>query len=201
MVEEFLKFVSNYYENRQRVQFKKEHTLRVRNLCIDIAKNLNMSEKEIELAGLIGLLHDVGRFEQDKIKDDFSDLNGFDHAEYGADMLFKKNMIKNHWQDEDSYSIIEFAIRNHNKYSLPIINNKSAMIMTKIIRDADKIDIIYHLGVLGHYDKKGDNSDISSSVLNSFKNKECVRSENIKTNNDDIASVLRLFLILITMFL
>ena len=36
---------------------------------------------------LIGLLHDIGRFEQVKVYDTFSDIDSIDHADYGVEIL------------------------------------------------------------------------------------------------------------------
>ena len=35
----------------------------VLSLSTEIAKSLNLSDEEVDLASLIGLLHDIGRFE------------------------------------------------------------------------------------------------------------------------------------------
>ena len=43
------------------------HTYHVADNAREIAKKLNLSKEDIELAELIGLLHDIGRFEELKI--------------------------------------------------------------------------------------------------------------------------------------
>ena len=65
-IEEFKKYTSNYLEYGDMITLKINHTLRVMDLCEEIAKSLNLSEEEIYIAKIIGLLHDIGRFEQYK---------------------------------------------------------------------------------------------------------------------------------------
>ena len=56
---------------------------------------LNLSEEDILLAELIGLLHDIGRFEQIKNYHTFLDKESIDHAEYGNKILFEDDLIRN----------------------------------------------------------------------------------------------------------
>ena len=63
---EFLKYTEKYDLEDENIQRKKEHSLRVMNISETIARKLNLSEKEIQLSTLIGLLHDIARFEQYK---------------------------------------------------------------------------------------------------------------------------------------
>lgn len=190
VIEEFLEYVSNYDETRDRVRFKKEHTLRVRSLAMQIAQKSGFTEEEVELAGIIGLLHDIGRFEQDRLYESFTDAKTMDHAEYGADLLFKESLISKYTERREWYPAIEYAIRNHNKLSLVPNEDELSYKMGKLIRDADKIDIIYLLGVLGNYDEKSDDSEISPSVVKCFDERRCVDSRDVKTKNDKIASTM-----------
>ena len=61
-------FLDNY-EEKSDVSFKLKviHTYHVADNAREIAKKLNLSKEDIELAELIGLLHDIGRFEELKI--------------------------------------------------------------------------------------------------------------------------------------
>lgn len=63
---EFLKYTEKYDLEDENIQRKKEHSLRVMNISETIARKLNLSEEEIQLSTLIGLLHDIVRFEQYK---------------------------------------------------------------------------------------------------------------------------------------
>ena len=40
------------------------------------------------------MLHDIGRFEQIRRFGTFNDVQSVDHAEFGADLLFKEGLIR-----------------------------------------------------------------------------------------------------------
>ena len=149
MKDVFINYVNDFDLDNEKIKLKYDHSLRVMNLCIKYAKLLNFSEKDIKLAGLIGLFHDIGRFKQIKECDTFSDLNSFDHAMLSSKILFEDGLIKEIWDDESDYELIKFAIENHNKISLEETNDERILKHAKLIRDADKVDIIYLTGNLG----------------------------------------------------
>lgn len=187
MIEEFNKYTSEYDICDERIRYKKEHSLRVSELMGEYATDLGFDEEEVVIAKEIGILHDIGRFDQVSMQDSFSDLNGFDHAEYGADLLFKDGMIENFKIDKSHYPIIEFAIREHNKFSLKPHEDARTMRLAKLIRDIDKIDILYLQGVEGEYDTKADDSEISLPVKEAILNCKQVLRSDVKTHNDSIA--------------
>ena len=145
-IEEFNKFVENYDMNNDNILRKYDHSFRVMNFSIEIAKDINLKEKQIELIGIIGLLHDIGRFEQWKKFNTYSDLNSVDHANLGVDILKNNDYINNYIQDENSKNIIFKAIYNHNKLKIEEDIDFNTEIICKIIRDADKLDIMQTQG-------------------------------------------------------
>nr|WP_318686449.1 HD domain-containing protein [uncultured Acetatifactor sp.] len=86
----FRGYVSHYDLKKDMIRLKAEHTGRVSLLCQEIARSLELPEEDVDLAWLIGLLHDVGRFEQQKRYGTFNDAVSIDHAKYGARLLFGK---------------------------------------------------------------------------------------------------------------
>ena len=68
-INEFNKFVGKYDLEYPKMRRKLEHSYRVMNNADKITKSLNLSEKEIEIANIIGLLHDIGHFETIKVND------------------------------------------------------------------------------------------------------------------------------------
>lgn len=187
MVEEFMKYVSNYKEEKTKVAHKIEHSLRVYESIMDYARELGWSKSDVETAGIIGLLHDYGRFEQVRVTGEMQNVETFDHGDFGVKLLFQEGQIKKYTKRASLYPTIEFAIENHNKLTLQDNKNPEAMKFAKLIRDADKVDIIYFLGELGIYDEHADDSDISAEVVSSIKRRSVIRKEDIKTNNDKIA--------------
>lgn len=184
----FADYVANYNPSNMKIKLKIEHTYRVLEVSGLIAKNIGLSQEDTELAMLIGLLHDIGRFEQIKIYNTFSDVDSIDHAKFGAKLLFEDNLIRKFIKDTKYDNIIKQAILNHNKYEIAENLSEREMLYSKIIRDADKIDI-FHLTIDESFDVLYDCSDISEelisdNILDDFVNHRLVLNKNAKTNLD-----------------
>ena len=94
VINAFAEYVRNYDPSDEKIKLKIDHTYRVAGLCRSIAKSLNLSEADVDIAWLLGMLHDIGRFEQIRRFGTFSDADSVDHAEFGADLLFKEGLIR-----------------------------------------------------------------------------------------------------------
>ncbi len=187
MVDIFKEYVDNFNLDDERILQKYNHSLRVMSLSEKYANILGFSKEDIYLAKVIGLLHDFGRFEQFKRYDSYSDIN-IDHAKLGAKLLFKDNYIEKFNIDKKYYSLIEKVILNHNILKLPNITDEKESRLSKLLRDVDKIDIMYSLGVLNELSFfTGDNSNISEVIINHIKNYERVGKKEMKTTNDHAA--------------
>ncbi len=138
--DKFKNYAQQFKVADNKVNIKITHTMGVVEVSGYIARNLNLSQEDIELAELIGLLHDIGRFEQAVRYDNYDDYDTIDHAELGVEILFKNGFIRE-FIDTDKYgNIIEKAIRNHNKYEIEDGLDERELLFAKIIRDADKTD-------------------------------------------------------------
>lgn len=60
----FSDYVEAYDSCNQRITLKIEHSKRVAGLCERIAESNGLKQDDLDLAWTIGLLHDMGRFEQ-----------------------------------------------------------------------------------------------------------------------------------------
>ena len=159
----FLDYVEKYDANNLKIARKIEHTLRTADVALRIAEELDLSKEDILLAGLIGLLHDIGRFEQIRIYDTYNDLISVDHAKQSNIVLFEEGYIRKFIDEEKYDEIIKKAIWNHNKASIEDGLDERTLLHAKIIRDADKTDIyevfkkeekgkgIYNYDVIGNY--------------------------------------------------
>lgn len=129
------------YEDKSNDSFKLKiiHTYYVADNSKEIAKNLNLSEEDIKLAELIGLLHDIGRFEELKVTKELNSVK-FDHAKYGSKMLFENGMIRRFIGDTQYDTIIKIAIENHSRLAIEEGLDDRNLLHSKIIRDADKLD-------------------------------------------------------------
>ena len=166
VINAFAEYVRNYDPSDEKIKLKIDHTYRVAGLCQRIAESLGLSEPDVDIAWLLGMLHDIGRFEQIRRFGTFNDAQSVDHAEFGADLLFKEGLIrkfaegyyeecelarsgneeaeqiiKNNEHHNKDTGLLEMAIRQHNKYRVKEDITERQRMFCDILRDADKVDI------------------------------------------------------------
>ncbi len=163
-----------------------------------LAQGLNLKKEDIELAELIGLLHDIGRFEELKILSKFDSV-GFNHAAHGVKMLFEDGLIRKFIQDSEYDKIIQLAIANHSKLAIEKGLDERTLLHCKIIRDSDKLDnfkvkeeekIESIFPKMVNNKEEIENSTMSEAIYNSIKKLECVKLTDRKTPIDYWACVL-----------
>ena len=91
----FEEFYQHYDNSNPKIKERYLHTYRVVDRIEELAISLHLTEEEIELAELIALLHDIGRFEQLSIYHTVNDRKSLDHGEYGVKILFEDGLIEN----------------------------------------------------------------------------------------------------------
>lgn len=187
---EFMNYVKNYNYSDYKIKLKIEHSFRVSTEAKNIAFALKLSQEDINLAELIGLLHDIGRFEQVKRFGTFLDNKSIDHADLGVKILFKDEMIKKFVEETDKqyYEIIKRAISNHNKVRIEEKLSERELLHSKIIRDADKIDI-FHVIVTSSIKEIYGKEDLSkekitNKIFEDFKKERFVHYNKMETNLD-----------------
>lgn len=89
----FQEYTDRYDSTNPKIKLKIDHTYRVANLCEQIAQSLELSAAEVDLAWLSGMLHDVGRFEQLRRYNTFSDAQSIDHARFAVELLYDDGLI------------------------------------------------------------------------------------------------------------
>ena len=181
---EFVRFTEPYKKFGDKIKFKIDHTLRVRELCVDIAKSLGMDQNDIDLSALCGLLHDIGRFEQWRRYGTYNDAKSVDHGDLGAELLKERDVVDAF--SKTDHDVITNVVRNHNKYRVPQTLNDRDKRLTNVVRDADKIDILYSFseGLLTSYSH---NTAISDSVYQSILEQKNICSQAIQTKADAVA--------------
>jgi len=186
---EFKKYVSNYNPEHPRVALKIAHIERVSENCRLIAEFLKLPEDEVKLAQLIGLFHDLGRFEQVRIADTFSDKDsGINHAELSVKVLFENDLIRKFIKETCYDELIKKAVLNHNRARIEENVTEKEELFCKIIRDADKLDIFYvttfsEFLPLFWY-KEFDQEEIGKAVIEDIENQRLVDYRKIKNNAD-----------------
>lgn len=127
---------------------KVDHSLQVAETCFQFAVHEKLSKYECDLAWVIGMLHDFGRFGQAAVTKSFNDTDDFDHAKNGAKLLFSlgliEDIIRNYAEiAEEDKCVIEKAIYYHSAYYLPDELTEREEFFCNIIRQADQLDIFH----------------------------------------------------------
>lgn len=192
--EKFINYTETYNLKDENIKRKQQHSLRVMKISEQIATKLKLDKEQIQIATLIGLLHDIGRFKQYTEIGLGDNIEGFDHGNYGVKILFEDGMIRKFIETDQYDEIIKKAIKNHNKFTIEDGLTQEELLFAKIIRDADKIDIIYESEYIFY---KGQEELINQSILtekiyNQFMKKTLVKKEkNVSLKFiDDIVCVL-----------
>lgn len=191
-LDEFFRYTEQFKKNLK-IDIKRKHSLRVMKNCEKLAIYLGLNNEEIELAKLIGLLHDIGRFEQINKYNTFLDRNSVNHAELGIQILFEDNKIRDFIQTNQYDNLIRTSILNHNYREISNdIRDDKILLYCKIIRDADKIDIypvviddgIENAVVFEIDDISKEN--LTCEIMKDCLNHKSCRKEYMKTNIDCI---------------
>lgn len=136
----FEKYLDEYDRTDDKIHLKIVHTYCVVECAEEIATRMHLGQEDIQLAKIIGLLHDIGRFEQIRRFHSF-EPGTMDHAVYGAELLFGKEQMIRRFVKEDSFDrLIETAIAKHSDFRLEGITDERTLLHARLIRDADKLD-------------------------------------------------------------
>ena len=143
ITETFDTYTSNYNLEDSKIRLKYDHTYRVADFCEQIARVQGLCEADIDLAWVLGMFHDIGRFEQVRRYGTFQDKDSVNHAALSADLLFCDGYAKLFLNaDEEEMKLMDTAVRFHNIYILPEKLTERELLFCNILRDADKIDIL-----------------------------------------------------------
>lgn len=185
----FDEYVSNYDMSNEMINLKYFHTYRVCEQSLNICKSLGLDEEDTRIAYLIALLHDIGRFEQERRFGTYNDQESMDHGDFGCTLLFEEALIRKFIEDNKYDEIIRKAICYHNKFSIEEDCDEKELLHSKIIRDADKIDIIYNVVELGYIRLSDDDSKISEKVKEDFCYERSVHFSHKNSRNDRIMTM------------
>lgn len=182
----FRDYVDTFDWSNENIRLKYFHTIEVANISYEVAKRLNLSSEERDLAKLIGYLHDIGRFIQVSKTNTFKDKT-MDHATEGVKILFEDGLIRSFIAEDKYDEIIKKAVANHNKYKIVDKMNKQELLFANIIRDSDKIDIFRVDSTENKYRMKDVPTD---KVLVCFDEEISVNLKDIKNKSDSTLCVL-----------
>ena len=162
----FKNYVSCYDETIPSIRLKIIHTYAVMKCSDYICEQIGLNQEDKELAALIALLHDIGRFEQWMKYESFADYKTIDHALFSSQLLFDKGLINLFLTDRQYDDVIKVAIEQHNKYKIDEGFDERTLLFIHLIRDADKLDNF----------RVKDEEDIENTL---YASKEVVNKETI----------------------
>jgi hypothetical protein len=177
---------------QRNILLKKTHTAGVCANALRISSELGLAGRDIALAGIIALFHDVGRFPQYVRYRTFEDSRSVNHAVLGAKVLLERNVLQDLPKRERS--LIVRAVALHNVFVLPPRLDREVRLHAEIVRDADKLDIWRVFIDLSDRDAADwpsavglglpDIREYSPEVLASIEQRKMVRLTSLRTLND-----------------
>jgi hypothetical protein len=155
----FDKLVAGFYGDDEYInanlKLKEDHSGRVCTEMLYLADELHLDANQRLIAETIALFHDVGRFPQFANYQTYVDPKSTNHCLLGLEVLRRENVLTE--LPDDERQIIEAAIRHHGAKELPDNLTGDTLVFSKMIRDADKLDI-YNV-VINEYIQLRDDPD------------------------------------------
>jgi len=171
---------------------KREHTLRVVENMVFLGKSLGLSSQEMGIAKTAALLHDIGRFIQYERYATFSDPASENHAVLGVQVIQEQDLMASYPNIEKT-RIIK-AISMHNTRYLHRKMDTETLVLTRLLRDADKLDIfgVMTKKYLGTDPEENsyitlnlkDDGLISEDLMTDILKKESIDNRKVKSLND-----------------
>lgn len=140
----FIRHVQTFQEvdplHQRSLDMKKEHTFRVCAASERIASGLDLEKNDCRLAWTTALFHDLGRFPQYRTYRTFRDPDSDNHAKLSLWELNRHRIL--HILDLPERQCISRAVFFHNRLRIPEHLNPKTILHCRLIRDADKVDIL-----------------------------------------------------------
>lgn len=213
--EAFEAYLAPFDTQDPRIALKVNHTYRVADLCAEIARDAGFTEAGCDLAWLCGLLHDLGRFEQLRGWNTFSDRASVSHAPLAESILFEDarmlaelgaderalthnrayGSIRAFVEDAQADELIRAAVGLHSLHALPDTLSARARAICSVVRDADKIDILRVActdtaeTVIGATEDELLASEVSPAAEDAFFEHRCVPYDEATTPADHVVGL------------
>jgi len=138
-------YVAGFYGNDEFVdanlKLKEDHSLRTCEEMLGLADELGLDANSRRIAEAIALFHDIGRFRQFVKYQTYNDTKSVDHCLLGLGVLREATVLKG--LERAERELIEKAIEYHGLKELPSGLNGECLLFSQLIRDADKLDVLY----------------------------------------------------------
>ena len=162
----FWNMVNKYDTSNTNILRKIIHSFSVAETCFKIACYFKLNKKERELCYLIGLFHDIGRFEQWKLYQTYNDKLSVDHGDLSAEIL--SNFSGETFNiSQENFSIMLNAIKFHTK---PYTGkDEKVEFYNEIIKNADAFSNVITTAN-GAQQMTVELDGVTDEILNDFKN-------------------------------
>jgi len=177
---------------QRNMDLKSGHTRRVCENILDIGKSQGLSPRDLHVAEAAALLHDIGRFEQYRRYRTFVDGKSENHAALGVKVIKENRLLKDF--EPDAAGIILRAVACHNRLEVPVDGGPRFLLILRMLRDADKVDI---WRVVTEYYRNStdsrnqaveldlpDTDDISDSIYEALMAGRSARMSDLRVLND-----------------
>ncbi len=182
---------------RAHFKLKAEHTLKVEENIIRLSDSLCLNEGDKDIARVIALFHDIGRFPQYLQYRTFRDADSINHGLLSAEIVENSGILNGLPLSERS--IIIESIKFHNALKAPTVTSPQGAelaqsLFLKLIRDADKLDI---WRVFSEYFRLPpeqrpsgavlnlpDNGGVSEEVLHALRERRMALLKDVRNQND-----------------
>lgn len=190
----FEKYTKGFFTGSESIDsalaIKVRHTKNVGLEILTIADSLALSVENCYLAEICAVLHDAGRFEQYARYHTYSDASSENHAAIGIRVINDSGVLAH--LDSADRDLVLFTVFHHNTASLPEKGGDRPLFFLKLLRDADKIDILnvvtrqYAKGSTSEVLKIGlpDTPEVSDAIVQSLMQEKIARVEDLRTFND-----------------
>lgn len=176
-----------------------EHSIRVAETAVRLAEELGWTGRMVVLAGIIGLLHDIGRFTEFRLQRERAGAPMAPHAVLGYEAVRDADVLAGmHKSDRE---IVLAGIRYHNTLRVPGNMASDTRRLIRLVRDADKLDKLYRVCDLTPLPADKDrlptvltakNTRINPAVLRAMRRHRKVPGREIRSSADFYLMVLSL---------
>lgn len=192
----FSGYVAAYYTHDsirdETIKLKEEHTKRVCKEIVMLGEALNLPARDMLLAETMALFHDFGRFKQYATYGTFEDARSENHAALGLRELARERVLS--VCSDAERSLITKTIGYHNVRALPTNVDQRTLFFSRLLRDADKLDIWKVF--IDYYDSPWDQRNptivwglpdepmCSPKIVNALRREEMADTRHMATLND-----------------
>lgn len=192
MMKVFEQYIKKFDMNKGNVKAMYFHSIKMMELCKDIATNIGIfSDEEIIVCGLIGLFHDIGHI-SNKFKNCIIIDEAMDKSKITIDILFDKDALIRKITDDTKYDdAIKIAIYCQNKNGLPSGFNQKILSFCKVLKDAHVMETFRMITNYPYMDMYIDNFP-NDLAYNDFKQFKVINSKVSDNDADKILEVMSL---------